>query len=133
MTTATITPPTSPFINGDSSIATAYDDLSNYEGYHHVHWWVGNAKQAAAFYVSRMGFTRVAYRGLETGSRLVASHVVRNGAVIFVLSSPLRGLDSVNDERFSDEDRRMLREMHNHITKHGDGVKGMLLFLSGVI
>ena len=132
MTTATLTPPTSPFTNEDNSTATN-NNLSNYEGYHHVHWWVGNAKQAATFYVSRMGFTRVAYRGLETGSRLVASHVVRNGAVIFVLSSPLRGLASVDDERFSDEDRRMLTEMHNHITKHGDGVKGMLLSLSGII
>ena len=80
-----------------------------------------------------MGFTRVAYRGLETGSRLVASHVVRNGAVIFVLSSPLRGTPSMDDERFSDEDRRTLTEMHEHIAKHGDGVKGMLIFLSGII
>ena len=71
-----------------------------------------------------MGFERVAYRGLETGSRLVASHVVRNGAVTFVLSSPLRGLTGGNDGRFSDEERRMLAEMHEHITKHGDGVKG---------
>ena len=125
MTTATITPPTSPTISESALVA---NNLSNYEGYDHVHWWVGNAKQAAAFYVSRMGFERVAYRGLETGSRLVASHVVRNGAVTFVLSSPLR-YPANGDERFSDEDRRMLTEMHEHIAKHGDGVKGMSLHL----
>lgn len=112
------------------------DSLSTYRGYHHVHWWVGNAKQAAAFYVSRMGFSRVAYRGLETGSRAVASHVVRNGNVTFVLSTPLRGPPSPPppprsaraamgaDERCSAADEAwLLADMHDHINRHGDGVK----------
>lgn len=33
----------------------------------HVTFWVGNAKQAAAFYTSRFGFEYLAYKGLETG------------------------------------------------------------------
>lgn len=45
----------------------------------HVCWWVENAKQAASYYVTRFGFERVAYKGLETGERKVASPVVRQG------------------------------------------------------
>jgi 4-hydroxyphenylpyruvate dioxygenase len=62
----------------------------------------------------------VAYRGLETGSRFVASHAVSNGRVTFVLSSPLRDA-SAND--ISEEDREQLREMARHQTMHGDAVK----------
>ncbi|KIW95568.1 4-hydroxyphenylpyruvate dioxygenase [Cladophialophora bantiana CBS 173.52] len=97
-------------------------NIASYRGYDHVAWWVGNAKQAAAFYVSRMGFQRIAYRGLETGSRVVASHVVRNGDVVFVLSSPLHGPDS-KVPWLSDEDRTLLKEMHDHLSTHGDAVR----------
>lgn len=99
-------------------------DWSSYRGYDYVHWYVGNAKQAAAFYVTRMGFERVAYKGLETGSRAVASHVVRNGEVTFVLTSPLRGLHDLH--KFNAEDQELLKEIHGHLEKHGDAVKGTL-------
>ena len=36
-----------------------------YRGYDHVTWWVGNAKQVAQYYVTRMGFKPVAYKGEE--------------------------------------------------------------------
>ncbi|KAF1966877.1 4-hydroxyphenylpyruvate dioxygenase [Bimuria novae-zelandiae CBS 107.79] len=111
-----ISPPESPMPSEASS-----SDISAYRGYHHVHWYVGNAKQAAAFYVTRMGFERVAYRGLETGSRAIASHVVRNGDVTFVLTSPLRGLKQ--SSKFSDEEARLLHEIHEHQERHGDAVK----------
>lgn len=96
--------------------------VAGYRGYDHVHWYVGNAKQAAAFYVSRMGFERIAYRGLETGSRVVASHVVRNGEVTFVLTSPLQSPES-KDAALSPEDRRLLEEIHDHLRAHGDAVR----------
>lgn len=96
--------------------------IASYRGYDHVAWWVGNAKQAAAFYVSRMGFERVAYRGLETGSRVVASHVVRNGDVTFVLTSPLHSSES-KIASLSDEDRSLLAEIHDHLRAHGDAVR----------
>ncbi|OAL32567.1 hypothetical protein AYO20_07877 [Fonsecaea nubica] len=104
------------------SLPNTSKKVASYRGYDHVAWWVGNAKQAAAFYVSRMGFERIAYRGLETGSRVVASHVVRNGDVVFVLSSPLHGPDS-KVPWLSDDDRALLREMHDHLTTHGDAVR----------
>ncbi|KAJ6049633.1 hypothetical protein N7444_006349 [Penicillium canescens] len=103
-----------PSASGTSSLAT-------YRGYDHVHWYVGNAKQAASYYVTRMGFKRIAYRGLETGSRTVCSHVVGNGNVTFILTSPLRSLEQA--DRFSTEEQAELREIHSHFEKHGDAVK----------
>lgn len=38
-------------------------------------------QQAASYYCSRLGFERVAYKGLETNSRQIVSHVVRQGKV----------------------------------------------------
>lgn len=116
-----VSPPQSP----STQPVTDEASLQSYRGYHHVHWWVGNAKQAASYYMMRMGFERVAYKGLETKSRAVASHVVRNGGVTFVLSSPLRSLDAIEKgSEFSDEEKALVREMHAHMEKHGDAVKG---------
>ena len=103
------------------------NDISSYRGYAHVHWYVGNAKQAATFYVTRMGFERVAYRGLETGCRSLASHVVRNGGITFILTSPLRGLHDLH--KFPAEEQALLKEIHAHLEKHGDAVKGETLKL----
>ncbi|KAM4855146.1 4-hydroxyphenylpyruvate dioxygenase [Urocitellus parryii] len=76
--------------------------------FHSVTFWVGNAKQAASFYCSKMGFEPLAYRGLETGSREVVSHVVKQGKIVFVFSSALNPWN---------------KEMGDHLVKHGDGVK----------
>ena len=95
--------------------------FGSYQGYDSVTWYVGNAKQAAAFYVTRMGFERIAYQGLETGSRVVASHVVQNGDVTFILTSPLQSAES-KSPALSKEDRQLLREIHRHLETHGDAV-----------
>ncbi|KAI4154973.1 MAG: hypothetical protein LQ340_001299 [Diploschistes diacapsis] len=104
---------------------------SGYRGYDHITWWVGNAKQAAAFYTMRMGFSLVAKRGLETGSRLFASHVVSNGAATFVLTSPLRPAGAAN-ESASWADKQLLEEMHAHLKKHGDAVKDVAFEVDNV-
>ncbi|ESO97258.1 hypothetical protein LOTGIDRAFT_214078 [Lottia gigantea] len=75
----------------------------------HVTFWVGNAKQAASFYCTRMGFEPLAYKGLETGSRKIAAHVVRQNKIIYVFASML--------EPFQPE------ECGQHLLKHGDAVK----------
>lgn len=49
----------------------------------HVTFWVSNAKQAASYYVTRLGFEPLAYQGLETGSRKLAKHVVRQNDVSY--------------------------------------------------
>ena len=76
----------------------------------HITFWVGNAKQTASFYTSRFGFEYFAYKGLETGERGVASHVVKNAdGSIFVFCSVYQ------------QDSN--QEMNHHLVKHGDGVK----------
>lgn len=95
----------------------------DYRGYDHVTWWVGNAKQVAQYYVTRMGFTPVAYRGLETGSRYIASHVVKNGNVCFVFTSPVRSSTRQTTVRAPPKEQKLLDEIYDHLDKHGDGVK----------
>ncbi|KAH9908046.1 4-hydroxyphenylpyruvate dioxygenase [Xylariomycetidae sp. FL2044] len=112
--------------------------LPSFQGYDHVHWWVGNAKQAASYYTTLFGFRTVAYRGLETGSRYFTSHVVANGEIRFVFTSPLRsyahlpapsaappggGEGGQDEEPISDAERALLRQMHAHLERHGDAVK----------
>lgn len=93
-----------------------------YHGYDHITWWVANAKQTAQYYVTRMGFRPIAHRGLETGSRVLASHVVGNGAVTFVFTSPIRS-SSRHGRSVGEKEQKILDEMHAHIDRHGDGVK----------
>ena len=55
----------------------------------HIRFYVGNAKQAADWYCYAFGFEPFAYKGLETGSRHVAAHAVRQNKIIFVFESAL--------------------------------------------
>ncbi|KAL2822008.1 Glyoxalase/Bleomycin resistance protein/Dihydroxybiphenyl dioxygenase [Aspergillus granulosus] len=109
---------------------TLPSSIASYRGYDHVHWYVGNAKQAASYYITRMGFKRIAYSGLETNSRAVCSHVIRNGTITFVLTSPLRSLDQV--DRFSPEEQELLKEIHYHLEQHGDAVKDVAFEVDSV-
>ncbi len=77
------------------------------KGIDHLHFIVGNAKQAAHYYRNAFGFRLAAYRGPETGTRDTVSYLVEQGQMRFVLSTPLRP-DS---------------PMHDHIRRHGDGVR----------
>ena len=77
-----------------------------------------------------MGFERIAYRGLETGSKALASYVVRNGSITFILSSPLRALEE--SSKLTDEERKQLREIHAHLEKHGDAVKDVAFEVDSV-
>merc|ERR1711939_203348 len=61
---------------------------------------------------------KVAYRGLETGSRHIASHVVKNGNVCFVLTSPVHSPETRLP--LSDAERDELRKIHAHLEAHGD-------------
>lgn len=126
--TSTNTPGTQGSSSSPSSSSST--PLNQYRGYDHVQWYVGNAKQAASYYVTRFGFRALAYRGLETGCRVLASHVVGNGRVTFVLTSPLRSLDCV--EGLGREERELLREVHAHLSRHGDGVKDVAFAVDDV-
>ncbi|XP_057320660.1 4-hydroxyphenylpyruvate dioxygenase [Microplitis mediator] len=74
----------------------------------HLKLWVGNAKQAAGFYCARFGFEPLGYRGLETGSRKLASHAVKQNKIVFVFESAYEPDD---------------KEMSLHLARHGDGVR----------
>jgi len=74
----------------------------------HIRFWVGNAKQSASYYCTRLGFEPFAYRGLETGSRTVCSHAVKQNQIVYVFESAL-----LPDNQ----------EMGTHLVKHGDGAK----------
>jgi 4-hydroxyphenylpyruvate dioxygenase len=107
--------------------------LNNFNGYDHVTWWVGNAKQAATYYTTLFGMKTLAYRGLETGSRYFASYVVGNGNVRFVFTSPLRSHKYLpKDEPISNEERALLKEMYEHMEKHGDAVKDICFEVDNV-
>ncbi|MCL6434605.1 MAG: 4-hydroxyphenylpyruvate dioxygenase [Leptolyngbyaceae cyanobacterium HOT.MB2.61] len=55
----------------------------------HLEFYVGNARQASLFYSKCFGFANTAYQGLETGNRDVASYVMEQGEIRFVLSTAL--------------------------------------------
>ncbi|KAI2610917.1 putative 4-hydroxyphenylpyruvate dioxygenase [Hypoxylon fragiforme] len=122
-----------------SALSTHHDEfaiqagVSELQGYDHVTWWVGNAKQAASYYNTLLGFTTIAYRGLETGSRFFTSYVVANGAVRFVFTSPIRSFAHLpKDEPISDAELVLLKEMHDHLERHGDAVKDVAFEVDSV-
>jgi 4-hydroxyphenylpyruvate dioxygenase len=109
------------------------EPLPNFQGYDHITWWVGNAKQAASYYSTLFGFNTVAYKGLETGSRYITSYVLRHSDVCFVFSSPVRSyIHLPEDEPISEEDRSLLKEIHEHLEKHGDAVKDVAFEVDNV-
>lgn len=82
----------------------------------HVHFWVGNAKQAMYWWWKGFGFKPVAYSGLETGNRRFASYVLESGKIRFVVSAAYKPTD----------------EMAAHHMLHGDGVKVVALGVDNV-
>lgn len=107
--------------------------LPSFNGYDHVTWWVGNAKQAASYYASLFGMKPLAYKGLETGSRFFTSHVVANGGVRFVFTSPIRSLKHLPaGESITAEEKALLQEMHEHLERHGDAVKDVAFEVDSV-
>lgn len=83
-------------------------DGGKFLSFDHITFYVGNAKQAASYYTTRMGFVELAYQGLETGSRQLAKYAVRQNKIIFVFASAYEP----GNEEFG-----------NHLVRHGDGVK----------
>lgn len=102
-----------------------------YVGFDHITWYVGNAKQAASYYITRLGFEHVAYRGPETGSRNIVSYVVANHGATFVLTSPVRTPSETEGAVSECDEKPFLAEIHAHLTKHGDGVKDVAFRIHG--
>jgi len=92
-------------------------DLFPILGFDHLEFYVGNAKQSASFYATLFGFTNTAYRGLTTGNRKVASYVMEQGDIRFVLSAALSPDQAIA----------------NQVLKHGDHVAVIALKVPDVV
>ncbi|EFE40302.1 hypothetical protein TRV_04996 [Trichophyton verrucosum HKI 0517] len=102
-----------------------------YLGFDHILWYVGNAKQAASYYITRWGFKSIAYKGPENGSNHIAGHVIKNGDVIFVFISPIISFPCNKlDYKTTSEEKQQLQEIQDHLLKHGDGVKDIAFRVS---
>src|SRR3954464_2828295 len=87
------------------------EDFMPLHGIDHVEFYVGNALQAASYWVRALGFKEVAYAGLETGVRDRASHVLQQGRIRIVLTGAVVPG----------------HEIGAHVAAHGDGVKVIAL------
>jgi hypothetical protein len=57
------------------SVGSPPDSVSaspGYQAFDHILWYVGNARQAASFYITRMGFRHIAYVSHPSESLLTA-------------------------------------------------------------
>ncbi|XP_017023082.1 4-hydroxyphenylpyruvate dioxygenase [Drosophila kikkawai] len=83
-------------------------EAGKFLSFDHLTFYVGNAKQAASYYTTRLGFEPLGYQGLETGERRFAKHAVRQNKIVFVFVSAYTP---------DDKDHGL------HLMRHGDGVK----------
>ena len=90
----------------DTDAYAKAEDFLPLKGIDHVEFWVGNARQASAYYRALWGFTPVAFSGLETKVRDRASYVMVQNDIRFVFTAPLTP-DG---------------EIAEHVRAHGDGV-----------
>jgi 4-hydroxyphenylpyruvate dioxygenase len=93
--------------------SAAQTDFLPLLGTDYIEFYVGNAKQAAHYYIYAFGFQPLAYSGPETGVREKASYAVRQNKLTFVLTCPLQENNPVAD----------------HVYKHGDGVRVLALLV----
>ena len=79
----------------------------------YVEFYVGNAKQAAHYYMSAFGFDQIAYAGPETGVRDRVSYLLAQNKLRFVLTASLLPDD----------------EIARHVALHGDGIKDVAILV----
>lgn len=92
------------------------NDTFPINGTDHIEFYVGNAKQSAAYYQYCFGYKMIAYRGPETGHRDTVSYVLQQDKIRLVLTSAL------NKDH----------EVAQHVALHGDGVKVLALWVDDV-
>ena len=98
------------------SMSTATEARSNplaQIDWDHVEFYVGNAKQAAHYYMSAFGFHQLAYAGPETGVRNRVSYLLEQNKLRFVLTASLAPDD----------------EIARHVMLHGDGIKDIAILV----
>jgi 4-hydroxyphenylpyruvate dioxygenase len=88
-------------------------DFLPIKGTDYIEFYVGNAKQSCMFYQTAFGFELKAYAGPETGVRDRVSYMLQQGKIRLVLTSALKPDFPITE----------------HVTKHGDGVKVLALWV----
>ena len=83
------------------------NDFFDIKDFNHIEFFVGNAKQAAFYYIRSFGFKPHAYSGPETGSKQKVSYVLKQNKIFFIFTSPLNSNNHISD----------------WISLHGDGVR----------
>ncbi len=101
------------FSYGLEKIFPEAQDFLPIKGTDYVELYVGNAKQAAHFYKTALGFQSEAYAGLETGKKDYCSYVVKQDKIRIVLTTSF-------DEN---------SDITKHHAKHGDGVQTIALWV----
>jgi len=91
---------------------TPVTDTFPINGTDYVEFWVGNARQSAAYYQHAWGYRLIAYRGPETGTRDRASYVLEQGKIRFVLTTAIAG-----------------GPVAEHVGRHGDGVRDIAFWV----
>jgi 4-hydroxyphenylpyruvate dioxygenase len=79
--------------------------------WHHLEFFVGNAKQAAHYFVTAFGFEITAYAGPESGTPDRVSYVLEQDRLRFVVTASLRPEGAIAE----------------HVLRHGDGVHDIAL------
>jgi 4-hydroxyphenylpyruvate dioxygenase len=100
-------------------MTTATESRSNplsHIDWDYIEFYVGNAKQAAHYYMSAFGFDQIAYAGPETGVKDRASYLLEQNGLRFLLTSSL-----VPDD-----------EIARHVALHGDGIKDVAIVVADV-
>jgi len=88
-------------------------DFMPLNGTDYVEMYVSNAKQAAHFFRTAMGFQPLAHAGLMTGLTDRESYVVVQDKIRIVFTTPLKSGTIIGE----------------HLDKHGDGVKVTALWV----
>jgi 4-hydroxyphenylpyruvate dioxygenase len=94
-------------------MTTAHDDFP-LDGWDHIRFVVGNARQAAHFYATAFGMQLIAYRGPETGSRERAEYLLESGGARFLITAPVVAGTADGE----------------HQARHGDGIVDVALRVS---
>ncbi|HXM06010.1 MAG TPA: VOC family protein, partial [Candidatus Acidoferrum sp.] len=80
----------------------------------YIEFYVGNAKQAAHYYMSAFGFDQIAYAGPETGVKDRVSYLLEQNGLRFLLTASLLPDD----------------EIARHVALHGDGIKDVAIVVA---
>ena len=102
-------------IQSSTNLGTQMDSFP-INGTDYIEFYVGNAKQSAIYYMATFGYKQIAYKGPETGSREVVSYVLEQGKIRIILTSALH----------------QEHPIAQHVSKHGDGVKCIALWVDDV-